>query len=220
MKLKDLPKVDWPREKLETYGPEKLSNAELLAILLGAGKKGMNVVDFSAHVLKKFSKKGLLSMSTQELKDTIGIGSAKACRIVAAFELGRRFLQDKKSELYLTPNDVWQELKDIRAHKKEHFVIFFLDSRNQEIHREIISIGTLNANLVHPREVFEPAIRFLASHVIVAHNHPSGNPSPSQEDQDVTKRLVVAGKILGIELVDHVIVAHSGYASLKEKGYL
>ena len=147
MKLKDIPKVDWPREKLEKYGPTKLSNSELLAVLLGTGKKGVNVVEFAREILNKFSSKKLPTATVDELSATIGLGSAKACEIVACFELGRRLLQGKKSELYLTPKDVWRELKDIRNHKKEHFVIFFLDSRNQEIHREVISIGILNANL-------------------------------------------------------------------------
>ena len=220
MKLKDLPKVEWPREKLEKYGPTKLSNSELLAVLLGTGKKGVNVVEFSRNILRKFGSYELPNATIEELKTTLGLGIAKASEIVACFELGRRLLQGKKSELYLTAKDAWQELKDIRNHKKEHFVIFFLDSRNQEIHREVISVGTLNANLIHPREVFEPAIRYFAAQIIVAHNHPSGNPEASKEDIEITKRLRTAGNILGIELLDHVIVAKNAYVSLKEKDLL
>ena len=129
-------------------------------------------------------------------------------------------MQDKKSCLILSPKEVWEELKDIRDNKKEHFVIFFLDSRNQEIKREIISVGSLNANLVHPREVFEPAIRYLASHIIIAHNHPSGDTEPSQEDLEITKRLSEVGKILGIEIIDHVIVAKDKFLSFKEQKLL
>jgi len=216
MKIKDLPKVDRPREKLEKYGPERLSDSELLAILLRTGSEGINVVELASKILRKFSGVGLAKTSVKELKNTFGLGSAKASEIVACFELGRRLLQNKKSVLLLSPKDVWDELKDIRDHKKEHFVIFFLDSRNQEIKREIISIGSLNANLVHPREVFEPAVRHLAAQVVIAHNHPAGDPSPSQEDQGLTKQLVDAGKLLGIDISDHVIVSKANYFSFKE----
>jgi len=216
MKMKDLPKVDRPREKLEKYGPERLSNSELLAILLRTGSEGVNVVELANKILKKFSGDGLAKASVKELKNTFGLGLAKACEIAACFELGRRLLQSKQSALLLSPQDVWNELKDIRDHKKEHFVIFFLDARNQEIKRETVSVGSLNANLVHPREVFEPAVRHLAAQVILAHNHPAGDPAPSQEDSDITKQLVDAGKLLGIEIKDHVIVCKAGFFSFKE----
>lgn len=220
MKLKDLPKIDRPREKLEKYGPERLSNSELLAILLGTGQKGINVVELSKRILTKFSGDGLSRADVKAFKNTFGLGSAKACEIVACFELGRRLLQNKQSALLLSPRDVWEQLKDIRDNKKEHFVVFFLDARNQEIKREIISIGSLNANLVHPREVFEPAIRHSAAQIIVAHNHPSGDPDPSKDDIVITKRLVEAGKIMGIELTDHIIVSKNNYFSFKEKQLL
>jgi len=220
MKIKDLPKIDRPREKLEKYGPERLSDSELLAILLRTGSEGINVVELSSKILRKFSGVGLAKASVKELKNTFGLGSAKACEIVACYELGRRHLHDKQSVLLLSPKDVWDELKDIRDHKKEHFVIFFLDSRNQEIKREIVSVGSLNTSLVHPREVFEPAVRHLAAQVIIAHNHPAGDPSPSQEDSDITKQLVNAGKILGIEIIDHVIVTKDKFLSMKQKGIL
>ena len=220
MKLKDLPKIERPREKLEKYGPERLSNSELLAILLVTGQKGINVVELSKRILSKFSGDGLSKADVKALKNTFGLGSAKACEIVACFELGRRLLQNKQAAILLSPKDVWDQLKDIRDNKKEHFVVFFLDTRNQEIKREIISIGSLNASLVHPREVFEPAIRYSAAQIIVAHNHPSGNTDPSEEDLVITKRLVEAGKIMGIEIVDHIIVTNSDYLSFKEKNLI
>jgi len=216
MKIKDLPKIDRPREKLEKYGPEKLSDSELLAILLRTGSKDINVVELARKILGKFSGSGLAKASFKELKNTFGLGAAKACEIVACFELGRRLLQNKKSQIYLTPKDVWNELKDIRDNKKEHFVIFFLDARNQEIKREIISVGSLNANLIHPREVFEPAVRHLAAQVILAHNHPAGDPMPSKEDSEITKQLVDAGKLLGIEIKDHVIVSKTNFFSFAD----
>jgi DNA repair protein RadC len=216
-KIKDLPKIERPREKLIQYGPGRLSNTELLAIVLRSGKKGENVIDFANKILKKYKAENLPNLTYQELKDFCGLGPAKSCEIIACFELGKRLLKGKIAGLYLKPEDVWKELKDIREHKKEHFIIFYLDSRNQEIRREIISVGSLNANLVHPREVFEPAVKNLAAQVILAHNHPSGDPEPSEDDLEINKRLVEAGKILGIEIIDHIIVTKNGFFSFKDK---
>ena len=218
--IKDLPKVERPREKLMQYGPGKLSNSELLAIVLRSGKKGENVIELANKIMKRFSKDELPNLTFNDLKDYPGLGPAKACEIVACFELGKRLLKDKKAEIYLKPREIWEELKDLRDHKKEHFVIFYLDSRNQEIKREIVSVGSLNANLVHPREVFEPAVRNLAAQIILAHNHPSGDPEPSEDDLEITKRLVESGKILGIEVIDHIIITKTGFISFKEKNLL
>lgn len=214
-KLKDISKVDRPREKLEKYGPEKLTSPELLAILLRTGTKDCNVLELSKKILQKFPTEKLLNASIKELSEIHGLGKVKACEIIACLELGKRILKGKKSTLILSPKDVWENCQDIRDHKKEHFVVFFLDTRNQQIQREIISIGTLNANLVHPREVFEPAILHNAAQIIVCHNHPSGNPEPSDEDLAITRRLQEAGKILGIEVLDHVIVTKTTFLSIK-----
>lgn len=215
--IKNIPRIDRPREKLIQYGPEKLSNSELLALLLRSGNKDVNAIELAGKILKKFGAKELPNLIFKDLKKIPGLGPAKACEIVACFELGKRLLKDKKSQIFLTPEEIWEELRDLRNHKKEHFVIFYLDSRNQEIKREIISIGSLNANLVHPREVFEPAIRNLAAQIILAHNHPSGDPTPSEDDLEITKRLIESGKILGIEVIDHIIVAKNKFFSFKEK---
>lgn len=220
MKIKDLPKIDRPREKLEKYGTNKLSDAELLAVLLRTGVKGLNVIELAKKILRKFSQGKLIKAEFTELKKTFGLGSAKACEIIACMELGRRLLKDKKVELILAPRDVWENLKDIRDNKKEHFIVFYLDTRNQKIKREVISVGTLNANLVHPREVFEPAIYQTAAQILIAHNHPSGDIKPSDDDLAVTKRLLEAGKILGIEIIDHVIVSENSFLSLKCEGLL
>jgi len=219
-KIKDLPKIERPREKLMQYGPGRLSNTELLAIVLRSGKRGENVIDLANKILKKYKAESLPTLTYQELKGFSGLGPAKTCEIIACFELGKRLLKGKIAGLYLKPEDVWKELKDIREHKKEHFIIFYLDSRNQEIKREIISVGSLNANLVHPREVFEPAVKNLAAQVILAHNHPSGDPEPSEDDLEINKRLVEAGKILGIEIIDHIIVTKNGFFSFKDKGLI
>lgn len=220
MKLQEMPKIERPREKLIHYGPEKLSHSELLAILLRTGNKDENVVLLANKIIKKFGLECLPQAKYTELKDLYGLGPAKACEIVACFELGKRCLKEKRTHLFLKPQDVFNELKDIRDNKKEHFVIFYLDTRNQEIKRETISVGSLNASLVHPREVFEPAVRNIAAHIIIAHNHPSGEPTPSDEDIKLTHRLREAGKIMGIEILDHIIVTKHTYLSFKEQGIL
>lgn len=217
MRIKDLHRVERPREKMEKYGPEKLTEAELLAILLRTGTKGKNVVELSKEIFRKFPGDQIADANFKELKNTFGLGAAKAAEIMACFELGRRKLKGKKTVLMMNPKDVFEALKDIRSHMKEYFAVFYLDTRNQEIEHSIVSMGTLNANLVHPREVFDPAVRCNAAHIVVAHNHPSGNPDPSDDDIQVTKRLKEAGKIMGIEILDHVIVAKDSYFSLKDK---
>ncbi|MEI7621624.1 MAG: DNA repair protein RadC [Candidatus Moraniibacteriota bacterium] len=219
-KIKDLEKIDQPRELLEKYGPEKLSDAQLLAILLRTGTKDCNVVELAKKILKQFAGEKLLNATIKDLSQIHGLGKVKAIEILACLELGKRILKDKKATLLLSPKDAWENCKDIREHKKEHFVVFFLDTRNQQIKREIISVGTLNANLVHPREVFEPAIKHSAAQLLICHNHPSDNPEPSDEDIAITKRLREAGKILGIEIVDHVVVCKSTFLSLKNEGLL
>ena len=228
IKIKDIPKFDRPREKLEKYGPGKLSDAELLAILLRTGTKNLNVLKLAIHynltnprgaqkILQKFENEKFVNISIDELKTIHGLGPVKACEILACFELGRRMLKGKKTSILLTPKDVWERMEDIRGNKKEHFVVFYLDSKNQEIKREIISIGTLNESLVHPREVFENAIKNNAASIIVAHNHPSGNLEPSQSDIEITKKLIQAGKILDIKIVDHIIVTCSSFESFIAK---
>ncbi|OGR64203.1 MAG: hypothetical protein A2X31_13105 [Elusimicrobia bacterium GWB2_63_22] len=218
--IQDMPRVERPREKMMRYGPEKLGEEELLAILLRTGTRGRNVLDLAGDLLRRFGRGELAKAGFAELRAAPGLGPVRSCEILAAFELGRRYLNGKKAGIYLKPRDIWEELRDVRGEKKEHFVVFYLDTRNQEIKRDIVSIGTLNYNLVHPREVFEPAVKNLAASVIVAHNHPSGCLEPSDEDLSLTKRLSQAGKLLGIELLDHVIVTKEGFMSFKQKGLL
>ena len=220
LKIKDIPKIERPREKMEKYGPEKLSDAELLAILLRTGTKELNVIDLAKSILRKFKNEKISETEIEELEKIHGLGKAKACEIMACFELGRRKLKGKQTSILLSAKDVWDRMADIRISKKEHFVVFYLDSRNQEIEREIISMGTLNESLVHPREVFESAIIHKTASIIIAHNHPSGDLEPSDADLEITKRLVNAGKILGIKVVDHVIVTKNNWRSFKEKNLL
>jgi len=216
-KVKELELLDRPREKLIKYGPERLSSEELLAVILGSGTRKETVLNIAARLIRKFPGETLAEVDFAKLRSS-DIGRSKACMLVASFELSRRLIGGKEASLLLSPRDVWDRMTDLRGEKKEYFAAFFLNVKNQEIRRAVISIGTLSANLVHPREVFEPAIRENAAHIIVSHNHPSGNLDPSDEDIRVTRRLAEAGKILGIDLLDHVIVSLHGFFSMAEKG--
>ena len=222
MKIKDLPKSDRPREKLIAKGVENLKDSELLAILLRTGTKGKNVIEIASHILSKYSKKRLLQMTYKDLAQITGIDSGKATTLLAAFELAKRTLEvnDTNLPVVTTAKDSVAQLSDMRDLKKEHFVVLYLNAKNQLVHKETISMGTLNANLVHPREVFEPALKHSAAQIIAAHNHPSGDPKPSEDDLELTKRLAEAGKMMGIEVMDHVIVSKNSYFSFKEEKIL
>jgi len=219
MKIKDLPKSDRPREKLIAKGAENLKDSELLAILLRTGKTGKNVIEIASQILSKYSKKRLLQMTYDDLSKISGIDSAKATTLLAAFELSKRALEVNDTNLPVinTAKDAAAQLTDMRDLKKEHFVVLYLNAKNQLAHKETISMGTLNANLVHPREVFEPAVRYLAAQVVISHNHPSGDPKPSDADLEITKRLIEAGKMMGIEVVDHIIITKNSFLSFKEE---
>ncbi len=219
MKIKDLPKIERPREKLIAKGAENLKDSELLAILLRTGKTGKNVIEIASQILTKHSKKRLLQMTYEDLLKISGIDSAKATTLLAAFELSKRAMEVNDTNLptIVTPKDIVAQLTELRNNKKEHFIALYLNARNQLVHKETISMGTLNANLVHPREVFEPALKHSAANIMVAHNHPSGDPKPSEDDLEITKRLVEAGKMMGIEVVDHIIITKNSYLSFREQ---
>ncbi|MEK7541272.1 MAG: DNA repair protein RadC [Patescibacteria group bacterium] len=220
MRIKDMPRSERPREKLVRYGPGKLSNTELLAILLRTGAGDLNAVELAGRILARLGGTGLAAADVSELGKLFGLGAAKACEIAACFELGRRLLNGKKSALLLSPREVWNELRDLRTHKKEHLVVFFLDARNQEITRQVVSVGTVNASIVHPREVFENAISHSAAQILLAHNHPSGDTEPSAEDIRITAQLADAGRILGIQVIDHVVISATHFTSMKACGLL
>ncbi len=222
MKIKDLPKSDRPREKLLARGVENLKDSELLAILLRTGTTGKNVIEIASQILSKYSKKRLLQMTYQDLAQINGIDSGKATTLLAAFELAKRALEVNDTNLPVinSAKDAVAQLSDMRDLKKEHFVVLYLNAKNQLVHKETISMGTLNANLVHPREVFEPALKHSAAQIIAAHNHPSGDPKPSEDDTEITKRLTEAGKMMGIEVMDHVIISKNSYFSFKEEKIL
>ena len=222
--IRDVHWEDRPRERLLNYGPESLSNPELLAILLRTGTKSESVLHLANRLLNQFEGLyGLKDASIEELTSIRGIGKAKAVQIIAAIELGRRInnLQFQDRYVIKSPEDgANYVMNDMRFLSQEHFVVVYLNTKNQVIHRQTIFIGSLNASIVHPREVFKEAFRRSAASIICFHNHPSGDPQPSREDIEVTKRLVECGKLLGIEVLDHLIIGDKKYVSMKEKGYM
>jgi len=222
MSIKDLPKHLRPREKLIDRGVENLKDQELLAILLRTGRNGISAIELAQQILVKNPITKLLDLTYVEITKIKGIDSGKACTILAAFELSKRALNKFNNSLPLidSPQKAIDQLTDIRTKTKEHFVALYLNARNQLIHREIISIGTLNSSLVHPREVFAPALEYKAASIILAHNHPSGDLTPSEEDIAITKRLISAGDLLGISLLDHLIVSADNFISFKESSFM
>lgn len=223
--VRDLPQEDRPRERLQEVGVDNLSAQELLALVVEkGGKKGQTVFTTVQKLLAQFgSLNKIKEASLEELQRIEGIGIATACKLKAAFKLGEKAQNQHKryGQKIESPEDVYNLLKNnLTAKKKEHFKLISLDSRNCLICIDNISVGTLTANLVHPREVFASAIANRAAQIILAHNHPSGDPEPSEDDLKITKRLVETGKILGIEVVDHIIITKTGFSSFKEKGLM
>jgi DNA repair protein RadC len=222
--IKDIPIEDRPRERLLKYGPEVLSNGELLAIILRTGAKSESAINVANRLIN--SSQGLrflVESSVQELSKTKGIGNAKAAQIKAAVELGKRLKGYRSGEekKINRPEDVVElVMEDMRYLNKEYLRVIFLNTKNIIIESKDISIGSLNASIVHPREVYSEAIKRSSSSIVICHNHPSGDPTPSQEDINITKRLAEVGKLVGIELLDHIIIGDGSYISLKEKGIL
>ncbi len=221
--IKDLPPELRPRERLLEAGPAALSDGELLGLLFGIGNREKTAVELANEVIGQAGGlHGLYDVSVHELTQVNGIGEAKACIILAAVELGRRIGQVRNPgrPVISSPADVDRLLRGRIANlDRENFVAVLLNTKNEVIGTPLISVGTLSSALVHPREVFKPAIRASAASVILAHNHPSGRTEASREDREVTKRLVGAAEILGIEVLDHVIVG-DGHFSMKEHGML
>ncbi|PIV20769.1 MAG: hypothetical protein COZ69_09525 [Deltaproteobacteria bacterium CG_4_8_14_3_um_filter_45_9] len=222
--VRDLPRQERPRERLQKFGPEALSAQELLALVIGRGIPKKSVMSIAQELLVKFGNVRAISHATiEELSQIRGIGLAKAAQIKACFELGKR--QDLEPEsIDFDIKDPQSVVKAIRASikdkAKEHFKLILLNPRNRIIGISTISIGTLNASLVHPREVFKDAITHSAASVVLAHNHPSGDPEPSEDDIKITKKLVESGKILGIEVIDHIIIGKNNFCSYKERGLI
>ncbi|WP_404450479.1 DNA repair protein RadC [Sutcliffiella horikoshii] len=222
--IKDYPEDQRPRERMLQDGPKSLSNHELLAILLRTGSKEESVLQLANKLLVNFEGLRLLKdASIEEITDLKGIGKVKAVQLMAAVELGRRIHRLQYEDRYVirSPEDAANYvMEDMRFLSQEHFVCLYLNTKNQVLHQQTVFIGSLNASIVHPREVFKEAFRRSAASFICIHNHPSGDPAPSREDIDVTKRLSECGKLIGIELLDHLIIGDQKFISLKEKGYV
>ncbi len=224
VRIKDLPQAERPRERMERLGPEALSNRELLAVLLRTGTRSASALQVADELLVRFgSVRDLAAASVEELVSVRGIGPAKAIHVLAALEFAKRLQEHTGDELDLinNPGDAAGiVMEDMRRLDREHFVILMLNTKHRVMAKKVVSIGHLNASLVHPRELFKDVIRRSSAAVILVHNHPSGDPTPSEDDLSITRRLVDAGNLLGISVLDHVIVGDHRYVSLREQGLL
>ncbi|MFY9114507.1 MAG: DNA repair protein RadC [Dethiobacteria bacterium] len=222
--IRDLPDEERPREKLLQSGPGALSNAELIAVILRTGNRQESAVHLAERLISKAGGlRYLPDLSLEELQAIKGIGPAKAVQIKAALELGRRVstsFYDYEAAITSPRHVADLFMEELRYRKKEYFKLLLLNTKNRIISREEISVGSLNASIVHPREAFITPLKKSAASVILVHNHPSGDPTPSQEDLAVTQRLVDSGKLLGIEVKDHIIIGDGCYLSFKEKGLI
>jgi len=223
LKIYEIPRYNRPGVRMQRMGPTHLSDAELLAIVIGRGNKQENAIDMSHRILKTNNLDHLSTLDLSELKTLVDT-DVKALKIAAMFELFRRTnkLHKKGFKQKITnAKDVYNHLSDEVSHlKQEHFIALYLNTKNQIIKEHLVSKGTLNASLVHPREVFNPAVKASANSVILVHNHPSGDPTPSKEDEVVTKNLVNAGELLGISVLDHIVIGDEEFVSLREKGLI
>jgi DNA repair protein RadC len=208
MKIKDLPNSSRPRERFLKYGKENLSDAELFAIILRTGTLKENVVDMSNRLIKEHGLDKMFDCSLKELQEIKGIGPSKAMQILAMSELGKRHSKSKNPITKISKaEDVYNYFKDsLENEKQENFYILILNNANKIINKELICKGILDSVILHPREIFKPAIKHSASKIILIHNHPSGDPKPSQEDLQITKQLIEAGKLIDIKVLDHVII--------------
>ncbi|WP_318245332.1 RadC family protein [Paenibacillus gallinarum] len=222
--LRDIPQEQRPRERMLHHGAGALSHAELLAILLRTGTRQESAIHVAQRILSEAgSLRSLVDLTIEELVQIKGVGPAKAVQLKAGIELGQRLSQSRlpSSPTIRSPRDAADLLMEqLRYLQKEHFVCLFLNTKNHVIAQETLSMGSLNAAIVHPREVFRAAIKCSSASLICAHNHPSGDPTPSPEDIKLTKRLLEAGEIVGIEVLDHVVIGDGKFVSLKEQGFI
>ncbi len=223
-RMKDMPADQRPRERLIREGARVLSDAELLAVLLRTGSTEKSAVELATEILSRFSGlKNLVQTGVEELGAMHGMGPAKAAQLKAALEVGRRLasVSEGGRPSIREPGDAAaMVMEEMRHLDREHFCALMLNTKNRVLARETISIGTLNSSVIHPRELFKMAIRRNASAVILVHNHPSGDPTPSMEDREITRRLQDAGSIIGIEVLDHIIIGDNKFVSFKDKGMI
>ena len=219
MKIKEMNEDSRPRERLVKFGVENLSDAELLALVLEKGTKQENVIEMSNRLINKYGLDKLSDCSLKELQEINGIGFAKACQILALFELNKRHALSKKPQRFISSaKSVFEIMNEkLKDEKQENFIAIHLNNRNYFIKEELITKGIVDTSVIDAREVFKSAIRNSASRVIIVHNHPSGDPSPSKEDDEITEKLIEAGELLGIKVLDHVIIGKDKYWSWKEK---
>ena len=215
MKIKDLPTSSKPRERFLKHGPEALSDAELFAIILRTGISGENIVEVSNRLISEYGLKNLFDCSLKELQKIKGIGPSKAMQILAMAELGKRYSNSKNQVLKIKcAKDVFDLMhEELKNKKQEEFWVLLLNTQNIIIKKELITKGVLDASILHPREVFKPAVKYSAGKIILVHNHPSGSSEPSQEDLEVTRQLIDAGKLIDIKILDHVIIGNESYWS-------
>ncbi len=215
--IRDLPEEEKPREKLRKYGPASLRNDELMAVILGKGTRREGILELSKRIMSQYGEQAVFSRGdVNTLEKVLSLSPVQACQVVAAFELGKRMF-GRTTEVFLrSPEEVFEYAKDMARLKKEHLRGLYLDTRNKLIRDEVIAIGTLNASLAHPREIFHPAIESHAAAILLVHNHPSGDPLPSKDDIVLTKQVHEASKIVDIDVLDHVIIGSQSYYSLKE----
>lgn len=218
LKIRDLPDAVKPREKLVSFGAETLTLPELLAVILNTGTKKEDVLEMSRRIVREYGNSALAGQTNpQSLAEDLDIPLLKACQIIACGEIGRRLHKKNESGLAVirTATDVYEYLKDMHNLPKEQLRGIYLDTHQRVIHDEVISIGTINTNIVHPREVFKPALEYGAAAVILAHNHPSGVATPSAADIQITNQLIQAGKLIGIHLLDHIVVTKDSFISIE-----
>ncbi|MFW6014682.1 MAG: RadC family protein [Candidatus Nanoarchaeia archaeon] len=218
MRMIDISTQNRPRERMLKKGPDVLSDAELLAVVLQKGTKRSNVVNLAQKILGKYSLENLQDLSVNQLKAIAGIGEAKALQVIALAEIGKRLNSAKKQKKRIKkPQDVYEHMKEnVKNLKQEHFFVLSLDTKNKILAEKIIAIGTLNAALLHPREIFKEAIKNSANSIIIVHNHPTGDPEPSNEDIKITEDIMKAAELIGINVLDHIILGDSSYWSYKE----
>ena len=220
IRIKDLPLAERPRERLVRFGPRVLSNSELLAIILRTGTKEENVLSLANRLLKEHDLKALTQTSVKELEKILGIGETKACQIVATFELNKRLgaYYEKEKPVIKTAKDVADLFMErLRNLKREYFRVVLLTSRNKLINYQTISLGSLEEGIARPKEIFKPAIKDSASKIFLVHNHPSGDPTPSEADKQLTERLIEVGELLEIDVLDHVIIGDGKWWSWREE---
>ncbi len=217
--IKEMPSMERPRERLQKYGPESLSNAELIAILIRTGCAKTSAIEVARAIIHDIPDLGELRNRTlQELSSVEGMGPAKAMTILASIELGKRVLNPQNESIRITsPKDVYNLLKDdMSSLKQEVLYVLFLDLKSNLITKKEVFVGSLNQSLVHPREVFKYAVKYSAFQIILVHNHPSGDPEPSTQDIEVTKRFIEAGNMLQIKCADHVVIGKKGFQSVMD----